>query len=109
MNVRRQNVRRVIRKTKAQIQAEHQDYLKRMGYYPNPKGTRVVKMPDYSTNRSVPTSDRVVPIDYGSQLSREQKLATSSGYTIGQAYNKGGLVVLSKKEAEDTATGKRRA
>jgi hypothetical protein len=50
-----------------------------------------------------------VPIDYGSQLSREQKLATSSGYTIGQAYNKGGLVVLSKKEAEDTATGKRRA
>lgn len=102
-------MRRVVRKTKAQVQAEHQDYLKRMGYKPNPKGTRVAKMPDYSVSQTAPTSDRVVSIDYGSQLSREQKLATSSGYTIGQAYNKGGLVVLSKKEAEDTATGKRRA
>jgi hypothetical protein len=38
----------------------------------------------------------------------KEKLAVSGNYIIGQAYNKGGLVVLSKSEAADPATGKRR-
>ena len=32
----------------------------------------------------------------------------SGDYIIGQAYNKGNLVVLSKEEAKDESTGKRR-
>jgi hypothetical protein len=36
------------------------------------------------------------------------KREVSSQYVIGQAYNKGGLVVLTKSETEDSATGKRR-
>jgi len=36
------------------------------------------------------------------------KLEVSSNYIVGQAYNKGGLVVLSKSDAADPATGKRR-
>ena len=34
--------------------------------------------------------------------------AISGDYVIGQAYNKGNLVVLSKEEAKDESTGKRR-
>ena len=36
------------------------------------------------------------------------KLDISGQYVVGQAYNKGGLQVLSKKEQNDPATGKRR-
>ena len=36
------------------------------------------------------------------------KLGVSGQYVVGQAYNKGGLQVLSKKEQDDPATGKRR-
>ena len=32
----------------------------------------------------------------------------SGDYVIGQAYNKGNLVVLSKDDAKDESTGKRR-
>ena len=32
----------------------------------------------------------------------------SGDYIIGQAYNKGNLVVLSKEDARDESTGKRR-
>ena len=34
--------------------------------------------------------------------------AISGEYIVGQAYNKGNLVVLSKEDAKDEATGKRR-
>ena len=34
--------------------------------------------------------------------------ALSGEYVIGQAYNKGNLVVLSKEDAKDESTGKRR-
>ena len=34
--------------------------------------------------------------------------AISGEYVIGQAYNKGNLVVLSKEDAKDESTGKRR-
>ena len=36
------------------------------------------------------------------------KLDVSDRYVVGQAYNKGGLQVLSKREQNDPATGKRR-
>ena len=36
------------------------------------------------------------------------KLDISGQYVVGQAYNKGGLQVLSKKEQNDPSTGKRR-
>ena len=38
----------------------------------------------------------------------DYKKEISSQYVIGQAYNKSGLQVLTKKETEDPATGKRR-
>ena len=43
-----------------------------------------------------------------SKMSDEFKHKVSSNYVIGQAYNKSGLQVLTKKETQDSATGKRR-
>ena len=41
-------------------------------------------------------------------MNDEYKHKVSSNYVIGQAYNKSGLQVLTKKETQDSATGKRR-
>ena len=43
-----------------------------------------------------------------SKMNDEYKHKVSSNYVIGQAYNKSGLQVLTKKETQDSATGKRR-
>ena len=43
-----------------------------------------------------------------SKMNDEYKHKVSSKYVIGQAYNKSGLQVLTKKETQDSSTGKRR-
>ena len=43
-----------------------------------------------------------------SKMNDEYKHKVSSNYVIGQAYNKSGLQVLTKKETQDSSTGKRR-
>ena len=43
-----------------------------------------------------------------SKINDEYKHKVSSNYVIGQAYNKSGLQVLTKKETQDSSTGKRR-
>ena len=51
------------------------------------------------------------PIEYLDKCTKpndDYKREISSQYIIGQAYNKGNFQVLSKKESEDPATGKRR-
>ena len=44
----------------------------------------------------------------GTKPNDDYKREISSQYVIGQAYNKSGLQVLTKRETEDPATGKRR-
>jgi len=44
----------------------------------------------------------------GSTAAPERFYANSSSITIGQAYNKGNLVVLTNDESRDPSTGKRR-
>ena len=43
-----------------------------------------------------------------SKMNDEFKHKVSSNYVIGQAYNKGSMQVLTKRESEDPTTGKRR-
>ena len=72
---------------------------------------RGTPLPQYnvSDHRKKYPSQNEIGVHYAKDSSYEQeKLAVSSNYIIGQAYNKGGLVVLSKSEAADPATGKRR-
>ena len=52
---------------------------------------------------TAPTSDKV-----GNGFVKGSKRYSGSGVHVGQAYNKGNLVVLSSKEASDSSTGKRR-
>lgn len=87
---------------------QYQQYRK--GKY-NPK-LRGTPMPDYnvSDHRQKYPSQNEIGVHYTKDSAYEQaKLEVSSNYIVGQAYNKGGLVVLSKSEAADPATGKRRS
>lgn len=91
---------------KADKLKQHEEWLKKMGY----KGKAVKRSP-YSLpdlreglRPMPPTSDSV-----GNGYAK--KANTYSGdnnIVVGQAYNKGNYVVLTKEEAADPATGKRR-
>ena len=90
-------------------QDEHDKYLKKLGYVPkeqrqkNSEPLKLDKLWDNYDNRvSIPTSDKV-----GNGLKTSKPLYTGSA-VIGQAYNKGGLQVLSTEEVNDPMTGKRR-
>ena len=100
------------RKTTAAMQKaeqEHQKFLKRVGYIPKEtrqedfKPLRLDKLWNNYDNRvSIPTSDKV-----GNGLKTSRPTYTGNA-VIGQAYNKGGLQVLSTSEVNDPSTGKRR-
>ena len=100
------------RKTTAAMQKaeqEHQKFLKRVGYTPKEtrqedfKPLRLDKLWNNYDNRVfIPTSDKV-----GNGLKTSRPTYTGSA-VIGQAYNKGGLQVLSTSEVNDPSTGKRR-
>ena len=92
--------------TKADKLKYHNDWLFRMGVHPTQlkdKPKARIPLPDYSVSETLPTSDRV-----GNGFVRGKSRYSGQGVFVGQAYNKGNLVVLSSKEASDSATGKRR-
>lgn len=77
-------------------------------YKPKLRGT---PKPDYkiSDHRERYKSQNEIGAHYTKNHNYErEKLEVSSNYIVGQAYNKGGLVVLSKSDAADPSTGKRR-
>ena len=96
-NLRKRKKRKVTASMQ-KAQNEHEKFLKKMGYVPKED-----KLWDNYDNRvSVPTSDKV-----GNGLKTSRPLYTGTA-VIGQAYNKGGLQVLSTEEIKDPMTGKRR-
>lgn len=99
------------RPSKLTMQEDHDHWLRKRGVHPEQLAKKYkasTSIPSYKTQRAAPTSDFVGKIVYRKQLTQEERDAVTAKYTIGQAYNKGGLVVLSEREAKDTATGKRR-
>jgi hypothetical protein len=90
-------------KPKRLYRAKHEKFLRSVKYTGNGKAYKV-PFPDLSVeNECPPTSDRIVA---GSTARKEKPILKQ--YVIGQAYHKGGFQVLSKKEAADPKTGKRR-
>ena len=90
-------------------QLEQDKYLKKLGYVPKEQRQREFKplsldelWGNYDNRKTIPTSDKV-----GNGLKKSKPLYTGSA-VIGQAYNKGGLQVLSTEEVNDPMTGKRR-
>ena len=107
-NLRKRKKRKVTAKMQ-KAQAEQDKYLKKLGYVPLEqrqkefKPLRLDKLWDNYDNRvSIPTSDKV-----GNGLKKSKPLYTGNA-VVGQAYNKGGLQVLSTQEIKDPSTGKRR-
>ena len=90
------------------------DYLKRqfgqVKYKPKKTGT--YQPTDMIITRNTNTLSHTIDVkDLQHACTKpndDYKKEISSQYIIGQAYNKGGLVVLSEKEASDASTGKRR-
>lgn len=94
--------------TKKQRQlAEHNRWLASMGVStrkPRKPKKGIYKLPDLSVQSSISTSDKL-----GNGYAKAKpKYSGSNNLCVGQAYNKGNYVVLSKSEAADPATGKRR-
>ena len=95
------------RPSKKQIKDDHDAWLRKRGVHPDQLATKqkaAIPLPDYKTDIvTAPTSDKV-----GNGFVKSNKRYSGAGVHVGQAYNKGNLVVLSSKEASDSATGKRR-
>ena len=92
---------------RADLVKQHEEWLKKMGVKVGKAVRRSpYNIPDLRSDlrNTVPTSDSV-----GNGFAKKSNAYSGSGSLIvGQAYNKGNYVVLSKVEAADPATGKRR-
>ena len=85
---------------------QHEKFLAKMGVNPNyvriptpPKTERLTKQ--------LPLGRDIKDYEWRVQTKRTVKEYKGNA-VLGQAYNKGNLVVLSSSEAKDSATGKRR-
>jgi hypothetical protein len=92
-------------------EAEHEKFLKKMGY--KPKGEKCYGSTSDSkplSRGSTPCSPAKIPSvgDGIGNAYRKERPEYNGNVVIGQAYNKGGLQVLSTREANDPMTGKRR-
>ena len=97
--------KKVVSKKEQLAILEHEKFLKKMGYNPHHKR----KPTPLKTEQSVVKLPEKNISDYDwSPCLKGKKSTLTKSYTIGQAYNKGNLVVLSNEESKDSNTGKRR-
>ena len=92
-----------------QREADYQKFLAKHGIDPNKK----VKRDEWEPLKIVEPYRREVNLpecsnNIGGVAPRKEVPVYTGEYEVGQAYNKGGLQVLSKAEAKDPMTGKRR-
>ena len=84
---------------------EHEKFLKKMGvdsnYIRTPTPLKTERL-----SKQLPSRD-IKDYEWKVQTKKDAK-QYNGDVVLGQAYNKGNLVVLSSKEAKDGATGKRR-
>ena len=84
---------------------EHEKFLKKMGVDSNYVQTPTPLKLGWKS-KQLPSRD-IKDYDWKIQTKRDAK-KYNGNVILGQAYNKGNLVVLSGKEAKDVSTGKRR-
>jgi len=91
---------------KQQAINEHNKWLRSMGVSTaKPKKPRgIYDMPDLKVSSNIKTSDTIG----NGYAKRSNAYSGSSTICVGQAYNKGNLVVLSADDAKNPSTGKRR-
>ena len=104
-NNHKKRKKKVVSKKEQLAILEHEKFLRKMGVdsnykrKPTPLKTErtVVKLPE----------KKITDYEWRVQTKKDAKIYNGD-VVIGQAYNKGNLVVLSSKEQSDAATGKRR-
>ena len=104
-NNHKKRKKKVVSKKEQQSILAHEKFLKSVGFNPNYKrkptplklDRPVVKLPE----------KKITDYDWKIQTKRNAKQYNGTA-VLGQAYNKGNLVVLSATEAKDESTGKRR-
>lgn len=84
---------------------EHEKYLAKMGVDPNYKRTPTPLKLGWKSEQL--PSRNIKDYEWKVQ-GKKDAMKYNGDVVLGQAYNKGNLVVLSSKEAKDGATGKRR-
>ena len=102
---RRKKPRKVTKRMEAELR-EHEKFLKKMGVSSNPIVRERAPLKLDGPSNQLPEKN-IKDMDW-SPCVKKNTPSLSGDYIIGQAYNKGNLVVLSSKEASDSATGKRR-
>ena len=92
-----------------QRELEHQAWLKKHGI-DNTKRVKKEFEPLVATKEPYRREVNLPPCsnNIGGVAPRKEVPVYTGEYEIGQAYNKGNLVVLSKEDAKDESTGKRR-
>ena len=97
--------KRVVSKREQLAILEHEKFLKSVGYNPHYK-RKATPLKTEQIDVKLPEKN-ISDYDWSPCLKGKKSTLTKS-YTIGQAYNKGNLVVLSNEESKDSNTGKRR-
>ena len=104
-NNHKKRKKKKISKRMEQELIQHEKFLKKMGIDPNYK-RKPSPLKTERVSKQLPSRD-IKDYDWRIQTKRDAKQYNGNA-VLGQAYNKGNLVVLSATEAKDDATGKRR-
>ena len=104
-NNHKRRKKKVISKKEQLSILEHEKFLKKMGVDPNYK-RKPSPLKTERTSVKLPEK-KITDYDWKIQTKRDAKRYNGTA-VLGQAYNKGNLVVLSATEAKDESTGKRR-
>ena len=104
-NNHKKRKKRVVSKKEQLAILEHEKFLKSVVYNPNHK-RKATPLKTEQIDVKLPEKN-ISDYDWSPCLKGKKSTLTKS-YTIGQAYNKGNLVVLSNEESKDSNTGKRR-
>tara|TARA_R110000744_G_scaffold161928_1_gene278545 strand:- start:260 stop:619 length:360 start_codon:yes stop_codon:yes gene_type:complete len=85
----------------------HEKFLQKMGVDSNyvrvPTPLKTVQV-----SKQLPLRENINDYDWRIHIPKASEKLYKGNAVLGQAYNKGNLVVLSSSEAKDSATGKRR-
>ena len=85
---------------------EHEKFLKKMGVSSKPVAREPAPLELERQSKQLPEIN-IQDMDW-SPCPKRNAPSVSGDYIVGQAYNKGNYQVLSKNEAADESTGKRR-
>jgi hypothetical protein len=91
---------------KERLLQEHNEWLRSKGVsiQPPKKPKGIYSLPDLKVSKNAKTSDNIG----NGYAKRANAYSGSSTVCVGQAYNKGNLVVLSAEDVKNPSTGKRR-